>query len=349
MTRSSTSKLFKPYEEPEQEFRSSRRHFKTLSLDELRSPDFNLFYGQEYSEEEKADLHNNAFSGRNRKDAIEHIEYYLKIIDPIKLPNANHDKLRVVIFPISLAGCARRWFDKTKESITCWVDLTANFFGNYYPPSRIEGNNTPVIKWDPANPRFEGWLATKFVKYKMIHIFTKGALWDYWKMGGDEIKASDNEYFDLKEKFARAYHIGNSLHYQDLEWYEALKVSELKDEALRNDESIVLMNQAMIVGKDGKKSHEIYYHNYNEGEYKTKLIKKDMSYVVSKLARGGCAYQNSLVDGTKDEMVTRTSEEAEESILKGLHCKTKVLPGRQHGLLFNFIVSVVPLLSIRRY
>ncbi|GKA87660.1 hypothetical protein Tco_0809424 [Tanacetum coccineum] len=31
------------------------RHFKTLSLDELRSPDFNLFSDQEYSEEEVAE------------------------------------------------------------------------------------------------------------------------------------------------------------------------------------------------------------------------------------------------------------------------------------------------------
>ncbi|GKC05405.1 hypothetical protein Tco_1494715 [Tanacetum coccineum] len=55
MTRSSTSELFTPYEEPEREFRSSRRHFKTLSLDELRSPDFNLFFDQEYSNEEEAE------------------------------------------------------------------------------------------------------------------------------------------------------------------------------------------------------------------------------------------------------------------------------------------------------
>ncbi|GJX35364.1 hypothetical protein Tco_0246921, partial [Tanacetum coccineum] len=41
--------------EPEQEFRSSRIHFKTLSLDELRSPDFNLLSGQEYLEEEVAE------------------------------------------------------------------------------------------------------------------------------------------------------------------------------------------------------------------------------------------------------------------------------------------------------
>ncbi|GJX28007.1 hypothetical protein Tco_0236086 [Tanacetum coccineum] len=55
MTRSSTKELFTPYKEPEREFRSSRRHFKTLSLDELRSPDFNLLFDQEYSEEEVAE------------------------------------------------------------------------------------------------------------------------------------------------------------------------------------------------------------------------------------------------------------------------------------------------------
>ncbi|GJZ82861.1 retrovirus-related pol polyprotein from transposon TNT 1-94 [Tanacetum coccineum] len=55
MTRSSMNELFTPYKEPEREFRSSRRHFKTLSLDELRSPDFNLLSDQEYSEEEEAE------------------------------------------------------------------------------------------------------------------------------------------------------------------------------------------------------------------------------------------------------------------------------------------------------
>ncbi|GJW55618.1 hypothetical protein Tco_0099703 [Tanacetum coccineum] len=145
------------------------------------------------------DQHNNAFSGTNWKDAVEHIKYYLKIIDPIRLPNVNQDKLRIVVFPISLTGGARRWFERTKESITCWVDLTAKFFGKYYPPSRIEGNNTPVIKWDLANPKFEGWLATKFINYKTMDIFTKGALWDYWKVGSDEMDVSDDETSDHEE------------------------------------------------------------------------------------------------------------------------------------------------------
>ncbi|GJW00124.1 hypothetical protein Tco_1555375 [Tanacetum coccineum] len=55
MTRSSTNKLFTPYKDLEQEFRSSSRHFKTLSLDELRSPDFNLFSDQENLKEEEAE------------------------------------------------------------------------------------------------------------------------------------------------------------------------------------------------------------------------------------------------------------------------------------------------------
>ncbi|GJT08795.1 hypothetical protein Tco_0843257 [Tanacetum coccineum] len=52
MTRSSTNELFTPFKDLEREFRSSKKHFKTLSLDKLRSPNFNLFSYQEYSEEE---------------------------------------------------------------------------------------------------------------------------------------------------------------------------------------------------------------------------------------------------------------------------------------------------------
>ncbi|GJX70323.1 hypothetical protein Tco_0307494 [Tanacetum coccineum] len=56
MTRSSTKELFTPFKDPEREFRSSRKYFKTLSLDESRSPDFDLFSDQEeYSEEEVAE------------------------------------------------------------------------------------------------------------------------------------------------------------------------------------------------------------------------------------------------------------------------------------------------------
>nr|GEV80213.1 hypothetical protein [Tanacetum cinerariifolium] len=58
------------------------------------------------------DLHDNDFSGTNREDAVEHIEYFLKIVDPINLPNVNYERLRLSVFPISLVGNASEWFDE---------------------------------------------------------------------------------------------------------------------------------------------------------------------------------------------------------------------------------------------
>ncbi|GKE79537.1 hypothetical protein Tco_1545657, partial [Tanacetum coccineum] len=93
-----------------------------------------------------------------------------------------------------------------------------------------------------------------------MNIFTKGALWDYWKLGSDEIEPTNEETSDLDEtdhdnkqeiewptyswskdgycngeNLPGAYIVGNSLHYQDFEWYKALKDSKLKDKALRNE------------------------------------------------------------------------------------------------------------------
>ncbi|GJU13591.1 hypothetical protein Tco_1135987 [Tanacetum coccineum] len=56
MRRSLTKELFTPFKDPERELRSSRKHLKTLSLDESRSPEFDLFYElEENSEEEVAE------------------------------------------------------------------------------------------------------------------------------------------------------------------------------------------------------------------------------------------------------------------------------------------------------
>ncbi|GJX46504.1 hypothetical protein Tco_0271694 [Tanacetum coccineum] len=69
------------------------------------------------------DLRKNASSGTNGEEAVEHIVYFLKIVDVISLPNVNYERLRLSIFPISLVGNASKWFDEFKGSITTWVDL----------------------------------------------------------------------------------------------------------------------------------------------------------------------------------------------------------------------------------
>ncbi|GKA05829.1 reverse transcriptase domain-containing protein [Tanacetum coccineum] len=134
------------------------RHFKTLSLDELRSPDFNLLSDQEYSEEEVAktmaetmeqymsktradygsgELRTNTFSGSDHEDANENIEKVLKIVDLFHIPNITIDQVMLRAFPMSLTGAASRWIrNKPTGSITTWDGLKTKFLNKYCPPAR---------------------------------------------------------------------------------------------------------------------------------------------------------------------------------------------------------------------
>ncbi|GJZ36490.1 hypothetical protein Tco_0582681 [Tanacetum coccineum] len=68
-----------------------------------------------------------------------------------------------------------------------------------------------------------------------------------------------------------AYIVGNSLHYQDYEWYEALMDCELKEQALRNKaimEGLISDDESCGDGWRRWESHEITYHDHDEIAYK---------------------------------------------------------------------------------
>ncbi|GKC40594.1 hypothetical protein Tco_1052978 [Tanacetum coccineum] len=145
------------------------------------------------------DLLSNAFSGTNGEDAVEHIEYFFKIVDPIKLPNVNYEQIRLAIFPISLVGNASIWFDEFKGLITTWVDLTGKNFGKYYPPSRTGWITVTKAIRDPNNSTFEKWLSLKFANHMMMDPFTKKVLWDFWIKSDDQEGVIDEGFSDAEE------------------------------------------------------------------------------------------------------------------------------------------------------
>ncbi|GJS59903.1 hypothetical protein Tco_0654687 [Tanacetum coccineum] len=173
--RSSTKELFIPFKDPEQEFRSSRKHFKTLSLDKSRSLDFDLFSDQEeYSEEEVAETMAETMeqymsktqtdygSGVARpkikdKDNFELKGQFLKELRTNTFSGSDHEdaneRIKIVLeimdwisidyqvmlraFPMSLTGATSRWLrNKQSGSITTWEDLKAKFLNKYCPPAR---------------------------------------------------------------------------------------------------------------------------------------------------------------------------------------------------------------------
>ncbi|GKD75001.1 putative reverse transcriptase domain-containing protein [Tanacetum coccineum] len=147
--------------------RADKRHFKSLSLDELRSPDFNLFSDQEYSEEEKAEAMAETIEQYMSKTQTDYglgvarpkIEEedscelkgqflkelrenwfsgsYLEIVDLFHVPNITEDQLMLRVFPISLTGAASRWLrNEPTGLIKTWEDLKTKFLNKYCPHGR---------------------------------------------------------------------------------------------------------------------------------------------------------------------------------------------------------------------
>ncbi|GKB67958.1 hypothetical protein Tco_0929370 [Tanacetum coccineum] len=145
MTRSSTNKLFTPYKESKREFRSSSRHFKTLSLDELRSPNFNLLSDQEYSEEEEVEAMAETMEQYMSQTRTDYGSGFarpkIKEKDSFELKGQFLKELRENTFSGSdhcgSTNAPSLWLrNEPTGSIKTWEDLKTKFFNKYCPSGR---------------------------------------------------------------------------------------------------------------------------------------------------------------------------------------------------------------------
>nr|GEZ59880.1 hypothetical protein [Tanacetum cinerariifolium] len=149
MTRSSTNELFTPFKEPEREFRSTRKHFKSLSLDEFRSLDFNLFFEQKYSDEEEAETmaktmeqymsktQNDYGSGVARPKIDNKYQFELKT-NFLRSFEKTHSAVRIMKMRTNTlrkaTSCSLR--NEPTSMIKTWEDLKTKFLNKYFPPGR---------------------------------------------------------------------------------------------------------------------------------------------------------------------------------------------------------------------
>ncbi|GKB38698.1 reverse transcriptase domain-containing protein [Tanacetum coccineum] len=170
MTRSSTNELFTPYKEPEREFRSSRRNFKTLSLDELRSPDFNLLSDQEYSEEEESE----AMAEIMEKYMSKTRTNYGSGVARLKIDNKNQFELkgqflkdlRENAFSGSDNEDANEHIEKVLEIVDLFHvpniimdQLMLRFLNKYCPPGRTAKKMKEInnFQQEPDETLFQAW------------------------------------------------------------------------------------------------------------------------------------------------------------------------------------------------
>ncbi|GJZ94337.1 hypothetical protein Tco_0666540 [Tanacetum coccineum] len=186
------------------------------------------------------DLHKNAFSVTHREDAVKHIEYFLKIVDLIDLPNVNQYKLRVVV------------------------------------PNLIGWRCMEIIDPDLLTKDIKGFKTYEEYKDDWIYEWNENVPCGYsewptcsWKEDG----------YCNEGNLPGAYIVGNTLCYQNLEWYDALKDSELKDEALRNKAIMEgLINEDDESSNNGWRrwdNYEITDHDHEEREYENEHEDKE--------------------------------------------------------------------------
>ncbi|GJW34325.1 hypothetical protein Tco_0054357 [Tanacetum coccineum] len=142
MTRISTEELFPPFEEPEQEFRSSWKLFKTPTLDESSSPKFGLFYDLEENSEEVVETMPETMEEYiclDHEDVNGHIEKVLEIVDLFHILNITEDQIMLRAFPMSLTEAASHWLkNEPSGSITTWEASKTKFLSKYCLPTETE-------------------------------------------------------------------------------------------------------------------------------------------------------------------------------------------------------------------
>nr|GEZ99933.1 reverse transcriptase domain-containing protein [Tanacetum cinerariifolium] len=77
------------------------------------------------------------FFGLEKDNPHDHIRWFNKITSTTKYKDVPNSVIKLILFPVSLAGAACRWLEKEPPRfITTWDDLVSKFINEFFPPSR---------------------------------------------------------------------------------------------------------------------------------------------------------------------------------------------------------------------
>ncbi|GKA47254.1 hypothetical protein Tco_0740137 [Tanacetum coccineum] len=137
----------------------------------------------ELNEEFLMELRSNAYCGTDDEDVVGYIAKVLKILDLIKTPNVDTYRLRMMVFPLSLAGDARQWWiNEGDGKITTWEELVDNIFCKLYPLYR-DGKDEVVSDADNGGHDHFEFITRVIQNSKTIGEWMKGLKKHYCILG----------------------------------------------------------------------------------------------------------------------------------------------------------------------
>ncbi|GJX90954.1 reverse transcriptase domain-containing protein [Tanacetum coccineum] len=79
----------------------------------------------------------NPFHGLENENPHAHINSFKRITSTLRFRNVPNDVIKLMMFPYSLEGAAKTWYEKEPpNSILTWEDLVTKFVNQFFPPSK---------------------------------------------------------------------------------------------------------------------------------------------------------------------------------------------------------------------
>nr|GEV45875.1 reverse transcriptase domain-containing protein [Tanacetum cinerariifolium] len=106
----------------------------------------------------------NPYHGFERENPHTHINNFKRITSTLKFRDVSNDVIRLMMFPYSLEGSARVWFDKEPpNSILTWEDLINKFVNQFFPPSKTTHLKNEISRF---TQRFEETFREAWERFK---------------------------------------------------------------------------------------------------------------------------------------------------------------------------------------
>ncbi|GJU51391.1 reverse transcriptase domain-containing protein, partial [Tanacetum coccineum] len=129
----------------------------------------------------------NPFHGLENENPHAHINSFKRITSTLRFRNVPNDVIKLMMFPYSLEGAAKTWYEKEPpNSILTWDDLVTKFVNQFFPPSKTTHLKNKIScfsqefdeSFSEAWERFKGMLRScphhGFSKLTQVNTFYNG-------------------------------------------------------------------------------------------------------------------------------------------------------------------------------
>nr|GEW24606.1 hypothetical protein [Tanacetum cinerariifolium] len=139
------------------------------------------------------------FFGLEKDNPHDHIRWFNKITSTIKYKDVPSSAIKLMLFPFSLAGAARRWLEKEPSRlINTWEDLVSKFINEFFPPSRTTNLRNEISNFQQ---RFDESFHEAWDRYKdLLHQDSLNAT-----AGGNLLERSTQDVLTIIENKSKVH------------------------------------------------------------------------------------------------------------------------------------------------